>query len=130
MDLQLLKKKLSVYRDQDGCFKNLSNEILYELLISWESWDGSPKNFYSALGTNHKQMASAMGRAKRYKREGRFGDGDFKEITVEDQDKSTGGNAGDVGKSSCNMIEFVWPDGRKVRFPKLDGLLEFMKKSA
>ncbi len=128
MDLQQLKKKLSVYRDQDGCFKNLTDDILYELLISWESWDGSPKDFYSALGSNHSQLASTMGRAKRYKREGRFGSSEFKEIAIKGQDLDGNGVA---DSSSCtNMIEMVLPDGRKVRFPKLENLLEFMKRTA
>jgi len=73
MDLTMLEKKLSVFRDQDGSIKNVSDELLYKLLVGWERWDGTPKNFYSAFGSGYKQMAGMIGRAKRYKREGRFG---------------------------------------------------------
>lgn len=125
MDIQALKKKLSVYRDADGCFKNLSNEILYELLVGWENWEGSPASFYSGLGTNFKQMAGVIGKAKRYKREGKFGSADFKEVVVE------GSNSNATARTDgCQVIEFVWPDGRMVRFSEVDKLLDFIKRSA
>ena len=131
MDLPMLKKKLSVYRDQDGALKNLSDEILHELLMSWESWDGAPKGFYSSLGTTSKQMASAIGRAKRYKREGRFGESEFKEIVVQGQEAGSSSPKGSSSSTGdCHPIEFVWPDGRMVRFSELDRLLEFMKRTA
>jgi|688.fasta_scaffold139640_1 hypothetical protein len=126
MDLSVLKKKLSVYRDQGGSLKKISDELLHELLVCWESWDGTPANFYSALGTNGNQMASVIGRAKRYKREGRFGSAEFREAVLEGQvtEPSAGKDTG--GK----LIEFVWPDGRLVRFSSLDSLLEFIRRTA
>ncbi|HYX12959.1 MAG TPA: hypothetical protein VE944_01045 [Nostoc sp.] len=131
MDLAILKKKLSVYRDQGGSIKNVSDELLYELLVSWESWEGTPKDFYSALGSSSRQMAGVIGRAKRYKREGRFGSSEFKEVMVEDQNRepATGGSLA-APASPCNVIELVWPDGRIARFSDLDRFLEFMKRTA
>jgi hypothetical protein len=131
MDLAVLKKKLSVFRDQGGSIKNVSDELLYELLVSWEAWDGTPKDFYSALGSSYKQMASVIGRAKRYKREGRFGSSEFKEVVVEGQTaEGTIGGSHAASSAPCNVIEFVWPDGRMVRFSDLDRFLEFMKRTA
>jgi hypothetical protein len=126
MDLTVLRKKLSVYRDQGGSLKKVSDELLYDLLVSWESWDGSPKDFYSALGTNGKQMAGVIGRAKRYKREGRFGNGEFREAVVEGQQPEVSAANG----PGCKVIEFVWPDGRLVRFADLDNLVEFIRRTA
>lgn len=126
MDLSVLKKKLSVYRDSEGSLKNVSDEVLFELLVSWESWDGSPKDFFSALGSNGKQMAGIIGRAKRYKREGRFGNAEFREAVVEGQPVEAQPVVGSSGK----VIEFVWPDGRLVRFPDLSSLLEFVRRTA
>jgi len=127
MDMQVLKKKLSVFRDSDGCFKNLSSEILFELLLAWESWDGATKDFYSALGSTGTQMASVIGRAKRYKREGRFGDSEFKEISIQTANPTI---SHEGPREDCKVIELVYPDGRMLRFSELDRLLEFMKKSA
>lgn len=128
MDLTMLKKKLSVFRDQDGSIKNVSDELLYEILVSWERWDGNPKDFYSALGSGYKQMAGMIGRAKRYKREGRFGSSEFKEVVVEGTDAVNASHS--ITGSPCNLIEFVWPDGRVARFSDLDRFLEFIKKTA
>lgn len=131
MDIQVLKKKLSVFRDQDGSIKNVSDELLFELLVGWESWEGTPKDFYSALGSSYKQMAGVIGRAKRYKREGRFGSNEFKEVIVDGRTAEGyhgGSQAATVG--SCNVVEFVWPDGRMARFSDLDRFLEFIKRSA
>ncbi len=128
MDIQVLKKKLSVYRGTDGLFKNLSTEILYELLLAWESWDGATKDFYSALGSTGNQMAGVIGRAKRYKREGRFGESEFKEVLVQSNANQPQSEAN--SPQPCSQIEFVFPDGRLVRFAEVDSLLEFIKKSA
>jgi len=131
MDLSVLKKKLSVYRAQDGSLKNISDELLYELLVSWESWEGSSKEFFSVLGSSGTQMASVIGRAKRYKREGRFGSSEFKELVIEGQQSDAASSKPILGSpGGCSGIEFVWPDGRMVRFSDLDKLLEFMKRTA
>lgn len=126
MDLSVLKKKLSVYKDQGGSLKKISDELLHELLVNWESWDGSSAAFYSALGTNGKQMASVIGRAKRYKREGRFGSTEFREAVVEGQASVAAPSVDPGGKH----IEFVWPDGRLIRFSTLDSLVEFIRRTA
>ncbi len=131
MDIAILKKKLSVFRDQDGSIKNVSDELLYELLISWETREGNPNDFYSALGSSYKQMAGVIGRAKRYKREGRFGSSEFKELAIEGQNPESVNSSHPTPQSlPCNVIEFVWPDGRIARFSDLDRFLEFMKRTA
>jgi hypothetical protein len=50
---------------------------------------------------------------------------------VEGQD-AEGANGGLQPTTSriCHVIEFVWPDGRMVRFSDLDRFLEFMKRTA
>lgn len=126
MDLSVLKKKLSVYKDQKGGLKRISDELLHELLVNWESWDGSSASFYSALGTNSQQMAPAIGRAKRFKREGRFGSAEFREAVVDGQPSV----AAPSDNSGGRLIEFVWPDGRLIRFNNIDCLVEFLRRSA
>ena len=131
MEIQILRKKLSVFRDQDGSIKNVSDELLYELLVGWESWEGTPKDYYSALGSSYKQMAGVIGRAKRYKREGRFGSSEFKEVSIGGMTaESTQTGNQSMTTNPCNVIEFVWADGRMARFGDLDRFLEFIRRSA
>ena len=66
-----------------AALKNLSNEVLYEVLLAWENWPGTSRNFYRSIGFTFWQMATLIGKAQKLKREGYFGYGDFKSVTVE-----------------------------------------------
>ena len=72
--------------------KNVPDELLVDILDAWESCEGPSKSFYKAIGSTSAQMASLMGRAKRLKREGIVGSGEFKEVNVTPQTTNTGGN--------------------------------------
>ena len=65
MDLAILKKKLSTFRSEKGKLMNVSDELLVDILQAWEQWTGPSNGFYSALGADHRKMASLIGRAKR-----------------------------------------------------------------
>jgi len=124
MDLITLKKKLSSYVSDKGYLKNVSDEVLYEVLVAWENWTGSSKEFYRGIGFSHSQMASVIGKAKKLKREGYFGEGDFKQVVIPSSsiDPQYSGD----GKA----IEIIWGGGQIIRFSQVDQLLEFLKKSA
>ena len=121
MDLEILKKKVSTYRSDKGRVRKVSDELLLEILDAWEHWTGPAKGFYTALGISAKGIASIIKKAKHLRREG-FPSGDFKEIKVE------GPAAGSL--VPCQGIELYWKEGRIIRFPQVDSLLEFLKKAA
>ena len=123
MDNITLKKKLSSYVSDKGYLKNVSDDVLYEVLLAWENWTGSSKEFYRSLGFSHRQMASVIGKAKKMKREGAFGEGEFKEIKVD-------GAAPDaLGANPCAAAEVSW-SGKVIRFSGVDLLLDFLKKAS
>lgn len=124
MDNVTLKKKLSAYVSDKGYLKGVSDDILYELLVSWENWSGSSSEFYRSLGFSSSQMASLIGKAKKMKRDGSFGSMDFKPIRVE------GPVASIVDGSPCPTVEVIWTNGQVIRFSGVDYLLDFLKKSA
>lgn len=80
MDLVVLKKKLSTYLSDKGYLRNVSEEVLYEVIIAWENWTGSAVEFYRALGFSQRQLAALIGKAKKLKSGGYYGDGDFKKV--------------------------------------------------
>ena len=123
MDLTILKKRISTFRTEGGKLMNVSDELLQEILTSWESWTGPGSGFYSGIGVDYRKMASLIGRAKRLKREGHFPSDSFKEIKVSE------GNGSSV-YAPCSGAELVWNDGRVIRFSGVDLLLEFLKKAA
>lgn len=123
MDLGILKKKISTFRSEKGLLRNVSDELLIEILAAWENWSGPASGFYSGIGVDHRKMASLMGRAKRLKREG-FGVSDFKEIKLE----AESGQIVELGP--CSGVEVVWRGGQVLRFSGVDILIDFLKKAS
>lgn len=101
--------------------RQVSEELQLEILPAWEQWTGPANGFYGALGVSAKGISSIIGKAKKLKREG-FPSGDFKEIKLEPQAPG--------GSGPCTGIELGLTDGRVIRFPQVDPLVEFLKKVA
>lgn len=125
MDNVTLKKKLSTYLSEGGRLKNVSEDLLCEVLRSWEEWPGAAKEFYKSIGFSHKQMAKLIGKAKKLKRDGHFGSEAFKEIKLEEADVAASSDS--IG--SCHLIELQWQPGKVIRFPQVKQLLEFLQKA-
>jgi len=124
MDLEILKKKISTFRGDGGRVRISDDHLLMEILGAWEQWTGPVKDFYRTIGVSQKGMASIIGKAKKLRREGQFPAEGFKEIAVESPGTGTG------GAGPCQGIELCWAEGRVIRFPSVDPLLEFLKKAA
>ena len=124
MDLEVLKKKISSYRTEGGHLTKVSDELAMEILSAWEQWTGAAKGFYVAIGVNQHKMASIIGKAKKLKREGHFPAEDFKEIKVSE------GIGGSGVLPPCSGIEVCWDNGKLIRFPGVDQLIDFLKKVA
>jgi hypothetical protein len=118
MELEVLKKRISSYRTEGGRLTRLSDELVMEILVAWEQWTGPASGFYTAVGVDHRKLASVIGRGKKLKREGHFPVEEFKEIKVEGS-----GNP-------CNGIEVAWENGRLIRFQHVEQLIDFLKKVA
>jgi hypothetical protein len=126
MDLEILKKKISTFRGEGGQVRITDDALFLEILCAWEEWKGPMKEFYRAIGSSKNGMASIIGKAKKMRREGHFPPSDFKEVKVADGLATEG-----IGQSvPCIGIELCSPDGRVIRFPFVDQLLEFLKKAA
>lgn len=122
MDLEVLKKRLSSYRTPKGRITRVPDELLVDILISWEQWTGPASGFYAALGADHRKMAGLIGRAKKLKREGFFPEESFKEIKISDPVPGT--------QIPCQGIELVWDNGKLIRFQQVEYLIDFLKKVA
>jgi hypothetical protein len=120
MELEILKKKISTFRGEGGRIRFTDDHLLMEILAAWEQWTGPASEFYRSIGVSAKGMASAIGKAKKLRREGHFPLEEFKEIKVE----------APVAAGPCAGIELCWAEGRVIRFPQVDQLLEFLKKAA
>ncbi len=125
MDLEVLKKKISTYRTDGGKVRNVSDELLMEILSAWEHWTGPADGFYKALGVSRNGIASIIGKAKKLRREGFPTDG-FKEIKIEESPS----NLTSLVSGPCAGIEILWDNGKLIRFPQVELLIDFLKKVA
>lgn len=123
MDNVSLKKKLSTYVSDKGYLKNVSEEVLYEVLVAWENWSGPSADFYKSLGFTSSQMAWIIGKAKKLKRTGHYGEGAFKQVAVNPASI-------DPALIGAASIEIAWSDGRVIRFTQVDHLVDFLRKIA
>ena len=127
MELLTLKKKLSTYLTDSGRLKNVSDELLCEVLTAWEDWTSTATEFYKSIGFSHRQMAALIGKAKKLKRDGHFGSEFFKEVHVEgyQEVQTTGGSY-----LSSPMIELNQGTGKLIRFPQVSQLVEYLKTAS
>jgi len=125
MDLEILKKKLSTYRNARDQVRNVPDELLLEILSAWEQWAESTPEFYRGIGVGHKGMASMMGKAKRLRREGKAPVSEFKEVT-----EAVFGGVSTMNGFTGSGIELSWEQGKVIRFPQVEQLIDFLKKVA
>jgi len=126
MEMEILKKKISTYRGEGGRLTKVSDELIMEILTAWEQWAGPMSGFYSAIGVSQKKMAKILGKGKKLKREGRVvTPSEFTEVTSE-----LLGVSGSSGVITGCGIEVSWENGRIIRFPDVDKLIDFLKKAA
>lgn len=123
MDTTTLHRKLSTYVSDKGQLRNVSEEVLFEVLTAWEGWQGTAKTFYKEIGFSQRQMAKIIGKAKKLKRTGHFGDANFKEILLNNEAQMPAHFTG-------QFIELAWGEGKVIRFWQVDQLLEFIKKAS
>lgn len=125
MDMEVLKKKISTFRGDGGRVRITDDQLLMEILHSWEQWTGPADGFYRAIGVSQKGMASIIGRAKKLRREG-FPTDSFKEIKISESPS----NLTSLTSGPCNGVEILWDGGKLIRFQHVEQLIDFLKKVA
>jgi hypothetical protein len=122
MEMSFLKKRLSSFVTEKGYLKNVNDETYFELLKAWESWTGTSKEFYRALGFSSRQLAGLIGKAKKMQGKGHFGVSEFKEVKIE--------AAEGIEIYPIVGMEVIWKNGQVIRFSQVDTLIDFLKKAA
>lgn len=121
MDVSIIKKKLSTYLSNKGQLRNLPEDLLLEVLVSWEKWTGKNKDFYKGIGISSKQMAGIIGKAKKLKREGVIPISQFQEVKLN--------NVTETSNIPKNVpIILKWEKNKFIKFYEVDHLVDFLKK--
>ena len=121
MDNAILKKRLNTYKSAKGTLKDVSNDVVFEVLRAWENWPGTAADLYRELGLSKMQMVTMIQKAKRLVKSGAVLESEFKDIAI---------SGGAPQNGPCQGIELGLSDGKVIRFPAVDSLLEFLKKAA
>jgi|APSaa5957512535_1039671.scaffolds.fasta_scaffold353138_1 hypothetical protein len=126
MDNNVLRKRINTFKSSKGTLKNMSNEVIIEVLRAWEQWPGTTADLYRDLDLKRGQLSSIIRRAKSLVKSGVSIESDFTEIEVEAE---SGMTTYPANASSCG-IELVWDNNKVIRFGDASLLLDFLKRAA
>lgn len=126
MDLMILKKKIDGYRAANGSIKKLPPELLLELRQTWEHYTGSADQFRSELGVKTGTLRNLLLESKKLNHviasAGAVG------LMAEGAEEKTTSSQVNTGGQS---LELLLDQGSTViRFPSVDVLMDFLRKSA
>jgi hypothetical protein len=122
VDNAILKKRLNTFKSDKGTLREVSNEVVFEVLRSWENWPGKSSDLYRELGLSKMQMVTMIQKAKKLVKSGMVPPDDFKEVKVAEQNSGI--------QTPCQSIEIVWDNGKVIRFQHVELLIDFLKKAA
>jgi hypothetical protein len=126
MDNTVLRKRLSTFKSSKGNLIKVSDDLLFDVIRSWEAWSGTSTELARELGIHVKQLAFIVRKAKKLHREGKFPVEDFKEIKVQESPS----NLLSLTNGPCSGVEILWENGKLIRFQQVEQLIDFLKKVA
>jgi hypothetical protein len=127
MDNAILKKKLNTYKSgKSGRLQQVGNDVVVAVHRAWENWPGITTELCRELGINSSQLGIIIQKGKRLVKSGVVTEGEFQEIVA----AGVGDSLTDTAGAPCSAIELSWKEGRLIRFPRVDDLLDFLKKAA
>ncbi len=127
MDNTILKKRLNTFRTgKSGRLQEIGNDVIVAVHRAWENWPGTTTDFCRELGVSSPQMGVIIKKGKALIKSGVVQESEFHEIAL----AGGGGNSAAPGPLPCVAIELSWSEGRVIRFPRVDDLLDFLKKAA
>lgn len=124
MDNLVLRKKLNTYKSSSGILRRVGDEVVIEVLRTWENWPGRAVELYRELGLSKMQLVTMIQKAKRLIKNGVVTESDFKELKTDSFIPS-------AEASNCSgLISMNWDEKKQIRFSQVDQLVDFLKKVA
>jgi hypothetical protein len=130
MDLLILKKKIDGYRVSNGSIKNVPPELLLELRQTWENYTGSAEQFRSELGIKIGTLRNLLIESKKLNHV--IGSAGAVGVAIENGSENSDPSQESSSQFAKNgTLELIFDHGTKIiRFPSVDSLIDFMRKSA
>ena len=127
MDNAVLKKRLNTFKSAKGTLRQVSDDVVIDVLRTWENWPGTASDLYRDLGLSKMQLVTMIQKAKRLIKNGVITESEFREVKL--PVPSGAGGTGFPG-APCIGIELAWDQGKIIRFSEVSQLVEFLKKVA
>ena len=113
----VLRKRLNTCRNANGNLLGIPDELIMDIIKTWEQWPGTGKSFYSSIGIKKEQMANIIKKGKRLFKEG-YKPGTFTSVQVK------------VPSQTKAPIVLNLDKNKTLRFYQVDQLMEFLKLSS
>jgi len=115
----ILKKRIATYRSPKGYIKGLPDDLILDIIRTWERWTGTAKSFYQSIGLKKDQLGPILKKGKKLAKEGPEKLGPFTPVEIKTP-----------AHDSKAPIVLNWDKKRSIRFYQVDHLVEFLKKAA
>jgi hypothetical protein len=117
METNVLKKRLNTFKSGTGKLTRVEDEVVMDVLRTWEQWQGSSADLYRELGLSRMQLVTMIQKGKRLVKKGVAAGGEFKEVKLSGLPEAPG-----------DKIELSWDNGRTIRFGGVSQLIEFLDR--
>ena len=122
METAIIKKRLNTFKSSKGTLRDVSSDVVMEVLRGWEGWSGKSCDFYREIGLSKMQMVTMIQKAKKLVKSGAVMESEFKEIA------NPVLAAEILAGSGVGGMELRLDANRMLRFWQVDHLVEFLKK--
>lgn len=121
MDNTILRKRIKTFMSAKGSLSGISDEVILEVLKTWEQWPGTTADLYRDLGIKKGQLSSIIKKAKKLVKSGYAVESTFKEVNLETPN---------ITPTMLNSgpIELIWEQGYVIRFGNADLLIDFLER--
>lgn len=119
METTVIRKRLSTFKCSKGTLRDVSDDVVLEVLRGWESWPGKTIDYYREIGLSKMQLAIMIKKGKKLVKSGAVSEGEFRELSFP---------VGGVGIGAPSMMEVQLAGGKAIKFSQVDLLVDFLKK--
>ena len=122
METAIIRKRLNTFKSGAGKLIRVSDDVVMEVLRSWEAWPGATVEYQREIGLSKQQLAIMIKKGKKLVKSGVVRDGEFRQIDIA---AAAGLAAGDA-----MMMTVKLDGGRAVSFCQVDHVVDFLRKMA
>ena len=122
METAIIRKRLNTFKSGAGKLIRVSDDVVMEVLRSWEAWPGATVEYQREIGLSKQQLAIMIKKGKKLVKSGVVRDGEFRQIDI--------AAAAGLATGDAMMMTVKLDGGRAVSFCQVDHVVDFLRKMA